>query len=112
MCFFVFKKNKKTNLYLQALTHGTVHVIALPKELHDVVLRQNKTTFTFLCCANGELGRATGMLAATYLSVTLPQLGDQFITFVRVQMWRQVGVHAELRAYWSAEAILKTTNRS
>lgn len=66
----------------------------------------------FHCRANGELGRATGMLAATYLSVTLPQLGDQFITFVRVQMWRQVGVHAELRAYWSAEAILKTTNRS
>lgn len=68
--------------------------------------------FTFLCRANGEQGRATGMPAATYLSVTLPQLSDQFITFVRVQMWRQVGVHAELRTYWSAEAILKTTNTS
>lgn len=72
--------------------------------------RQNNVHVALLC--EWETMLRTRMLAVTYLSVTLPQLSDEFITFVWVQVSRQVGVHAELRAYWSAEARLKTTNHN
>lgn len=43
MWFFLCFKNK-TDLFLQALTHGTVHFIARAEELHEIVLRQNKNS--------------------------------------------------------------------
>lgn len=42
MCFFRTKIKHNTDLFLQTLTHGTVHVVTLAEELHDVVLRQKQ----------------------------------------------------------------------
>lgn len=45
------------SLLLQAVTHSTVHVVALAEELHNIVLR-----------------------------VTLPQLSYELVTLIRVQV--------------------------
>jgi len=58
------------SLLLQAVPHSTVHVVTRAKELHDIMLL-----------------------------VALLQKSYQYITLFRVQVRRQVRVHAELRVY-------------
>lgn len=64
------------SLVLQTSPHGTVHIIAMAKELLDIVLR-----------------------------VALLQQVYQYVALVRVQVRRQIRVHSELRAYHSNNTV-------
>lgn len=64
------------SLFLQAMTHGTVHIVTRAKEPCDIVL-----------------------------CVALPQKSDEFVTLFIVQVRRKVRVHAELRSYCVTSAI-------
>lgn len=98
-----------TDLFLQALAHRPVHIVACAKELQDIVLRSKHNLDSFIfCLSEGQIN--TRMKKRLYLFVALPQTTNQFITFIRVQVRWKVRVHAELRAYCRTAAVLKATN--
>lgn len=91
------------------MAHIPVHIVARAEELHDTVLRVEENIILVLCAneAHSDNNKKRKYRRVTYLLVTLHEASYQFVTLGRVEVRRQVGVHAELRAYCTTGAMLK-----